>query len=143
MAVGVKNGAGIERMVLCHHSMASLDAASRGYEILLEEGHLIAGLNHFWPGNAIRVKTLRRVRRDEWIHVAVTYDGSSRADGLQVYLDGVLAEVDVVRDNLYNTIRYEDKTPPPLMLGARFRDPGFKDGVIDEFQVSHTRLTSP
>ena len=141
IAFWMKTVDGMDRMVVAHHSKASLDAASRGYEIFLDKGRVVAGLNHFWPGNALRVKTVQRVPRDTWVHVAVTYDGSSRAAGLQIYVDGNPVATDVIRDNLYRTIRYEGHSPPPLMLGARFRDPGFKNGAIDDFQVFYTRLS--
>jgi hypothetical protein len=131
---------GKDQMVIWHRSMASMDAASRGYELLYDHGHLVASLVHFWPGNAIRVRTKMAIRAGSWTHVTVTYDGSSRAEGLRIYLDCYPAEVEVVRDRLYNTIKYEDD-PPPLTIGARFRDPGFKDGSLDEFRVYDACLT--
>ena len=131
----LKPGAGgKDRMVVWHKSMASSDAGSRGYEVLLDEGHVVASLVHFWPGNAIRVRTRAFIRPEKWTHVAVTYDGSSRADGLRIYLDCHETPVDVIRDNLYSTIKYEGDGPP-LTIGARFRDPGFRDGSLDEFYV--------
>ena len=36
----------------------------------------------------LRVKTAEQVPTNQWIHVAFVYDGSSRADGLQIWLDG-------------------------------------------------------
>ncbi len=141
VAFWMKIGDGVDRMVLVHHSKASSDAASHGYEILLQDRRLSAALIHFWPGNALRVETLRQLAQDEWVHVAVAYDGSSRADGLRIYLDGVPVEHRVVRDNLYNSIRYRGERYLPLILGARFRDPGFKNGSMDEFQIFNTRLS--
>ncbi len=41
-----------------------------------------------------------QIVRDEWIHVFFTYDGSRRAGGLKVYLNGRPAEVDVRLDAL-------------------------------------------
>ncbi|MEO6184507.1 MAG: DUF1549 domain-containing protein, partial [Verrucomicrobiota bacterium] len=37
------------RFVVLHHSKASADAASRGYELLLENGKVAFGLHHMWP----------------------------------------------------------------------------------------------
>ncbi len=36
----------------------------------------------------------------------MTYDGSSRAAGIRLYLDGALLETDVVRDHLFKDISY-------------------------------------
>lgn len=127
--------------VVCHCSKATLDAGSRGYEVFLEDGHVVFGLGHFWPGNALRLKTLEALAAGQWRHLAVTYDGSSRAQGIALYLDGKPAPVETIRDHLYGTIRYE-KNQPALTLGARFRDPGFKGGRIDDFQIFGNRLTA-
>ena len=42
---------------MLHRSKAWTDAGSRGYELLIEDGKLCADLVHFWPGNAIGIKT--------------------------------------------------------------------------------------
>jgi len=132
----IKPGAGgMDKMVVLHRSAASMDAASRGYEVMLEQGHVVFSLIHFWPGNAIRVRTQGTVPTGEWTHIAVTYDGSSRADGAAVYINGAAAAVETIRDGLSQTIRYERGGPYALTLGARFRDPGFKDGALDELRV--------
>ncbi|MBS0266962.1 MAG: DUF1549 domain-containing protein, partial [Planctomycetes bacterium] len=45
------------RQVIFHRSVAAEDAAFRGYSLVLDEGHAVFSLIHFWPGNAIRVRT--------------------------------------------------------------------------------------
>ncbi len=142
IAVWIRPGAGTERMVVLHHSAASMDAASRGYELMLDSGGVVFGLNHFWPGNAVRVRTAETVPANDWTHIAVSYDGSSRAGGVQVYINGRAAPVEVIRDNLFQTIRYERGGPYSLQIAARFRDPGFKDGAVDELGVFDVCLTA-
>jgi hypothetical protein len=39
-----------DRAVVFHRSQAWTDAASRGYELLIEEAKLKWSLIHFWPG---------------------------------------------------------------------------------------------
>ncbi|MFZ4767888.1 MAG: DUF1549 domain-containing protein, partial [Roseimicrobium sp.] len=72
-----------ERAVIMHHSRAGVDAASRGWEVLLESGKVSFTLAHFYPGNAVRVRTAQSITANEWTHLTVTYDGSSRAAGLK------------------------------------------------------------
>ena len=67
--------------MIFHRSKAWTDAASCGYELLLEDGRLSAALIHFWPGNALRLVAKQALPVNEWVHVAITYDGSSRARG--------------------------------------------------------------
>ncbi len=128
-----------ERAVVFHRSRAWTDAGSRGYQLLIEDGKLSASLIHFWPGNAIRVKTENQIPVNKWIHVAFVYDGSSRADGLAIYIDGVRAETEVVRDNLYKQIT--GGGGDNITIGQRMRDRGFTNGLVDEFEVYSRELT--
>ncbi len=127
------------RMVVAHHSRAPIDAGSRGYELLLEQGQVAVGLHHMWPGNSLKVKTKAAIPVETWAHVTVTYDGSSKASGLRIYLNGELTELEVVRDGLWKDITYGGE--PELAIGYRFRDNGFKGGEVDEFQVFNRELT--
>jgi hypothetical protein len=129
------------RAVVVHHSQAPVDAGSRGYEVLLEGGRVAVGLHHMWPGNSLKVQTTKSIPVDTWTLVTVTYDGSSRAAGLKVYLDGEPAEVNVVRDGLRKDITYGG-SEPTLAIGHRFRDNGFKGGTVDEFRVYNRALTA-
>ena len=115
------------------------DAASRGYELLIEDGRLRWSLIHFWPGNAISIRTQDPIAVDQWIHVAVSYDGSSRADGLRIYVNGERTKIDVVRDGLAKTIT--GGGGDTVAIGERFRDRGFKGGSVDEYQLFDRELT--
>jgi hypothetical protein len=128
-----------DRAVIFHRSRAWTDAASRGYELLIEEGHLQASLIHFWPGNAVSVRTSMPVAIDEWVHVAVCWDGSSRAEGLRIFVDGQPAATTVVRDALTREIRGGGSDE--IMIGARFRDRGFTNGMVDDFLVFDRELS--
>ena len=128
-----------ERAVIFHRSRAWTDAGSRGYQLLIEDGRLSASLIHFWPGNAIRIRTRDKMAVGQWVHVAMTYDGSSRAEGMTLYVDGLRAECDVVRDHLFKNITGGGATT--LDIGQRFRDRGFKNGLVDELKVFRRRLT--
>ncbi len=129
-----------QRAVVYHRSRAWTDAGSRGYQLLLEDGRLSASLIHFWPGNAIRVRTREAIEIGEWLHVTISYDGSSRASGLQIYLDGKPAQLEIVQDSLYKNIT--GGGGDTITIGQRFRDNGFSGGLIDEFQVFDRQLSS-
>ena len=133
------------RQMIFHRSVAAEDSAFRGYSLVLDNGHAVFSMIHFWPGNAIRVETKSVLPIGQWTHVAITYDGSSRAAGLAIYINGLLAQLDVIRDKLTRDIvhrgEWGDSGSPELSLGARFRDSGFKGGTVDEFQVFDRELT--
>ena len=127
--------------VLVHRTQAALDAGSRGYELSLKEGKLVGGLTHMWPENAIRLVSQDQLPLDSWVHLAMTYDGTSRADGVHLYMNGQQLTTRTVRDNLLKNITYERVTTH-LTMGYRFRDTGFKNGLIDDFRVYNRTLTA-
>lgn len=128
-----------DRAVVFHRSRAWTDAASRGYQLLIEDGKLSFSLIHFWPGNAIRIRSRKEIPLKKWIHVSVTYDGSSRASGLKLFLDGQALTSEVIRDHLYKNITGGGGNN--IAIGERFRDRGFTDGKIDEFKVFDRELS--
>jgi hypothetical protein len=140
MALWIRPDQHAERTIVAHRSRAEIDAASRGYELMLVEGKPTFSLIHFWPGNAVRVIAVEAIAEKAWSHVAVAYDGSSRADGVTIYIDGRRVDTTVVRDNLFKTIKYKGEQPP-LALAKRFRDVGFKNGAVDEFMLFDCALS--
>jgi len=80
--------------------------------------------------NAIQVRTRERLRLGDFYHVGVTYDGSGRAAGLVVYLNGKPADVEVVRDALSGPV----KTDAPLRLGSKAIGKPFV-GQIDDLRL--------
>jgi hypothetical protein len=68
---------------------------------------------------AIRVLSVTPLPLDgAWKHIFFTYDGSGRASGVKIYVNGIEIPIRIVSDNLSNaTIR----TPAPMQLG--WRDP--------------------
>ena len=142
LSVRLKTSSNAPRVVVLHHSKAPIDAGSRGYELLLEGGRVAFGLHHMWPGNSLKVVTKQAVAIDRWTQITVSYDGSSSASGIRIYLDGRPADLEVVRDNLRKDITYGG-AEPDLALGYRFRDNGFKGGRVDELRVFDRALTPP
>ncbi len=145
-ALWLKPAAHQAREIVVHRSVAAEDSAYRGYSLVLDQGRAVFSMIHFWPGNALRVQTRAPLPVGEWTHLVVTHDGSSRAAGIRAYLNGSNASLEVVRDALSRDIvhrpEWGDSGAPELSLGARFRDVGFKGGVIDEFLVFDRELTA-
>ena len=67
--------------------------------------------------------------------LVITYDGSSRAAGVRLYLNGAPLASEVIRDRLFKDITYDPAAgdnvgeQPRLTIAARFRDSGFKNGL--------------
>ncbi len=139
VALWLEAPAKYERAVIFHRSRAWTDAASRGYELLVDEGHLRWSLIHFWPGDAVSVRSVEPLLIDEWTHVAVTSDGSGTASGLKLFVNGQPASTTIVRDHLTREIT--GGGGDTISIGERFRDHGFKDGLVDDFRVFDRQLT--
>ncbi len=145
-----------EKGVILHRSRAGLDAANRGYELTLESGKLTATLGHFYPGNAIRVQAKDRINLSGWKHIGFTYDGSSRAAGIKLFVEGKELPVVIVRDQLYKDIDYLvewgdlDKTKVAdaekgdlitLRFGGRTLDSSLRNAGMDELRAFDTQLS--
>ena len=118
------------RATVLHTSTFTIETDQQGYQLLLEDGMLAWQVIHFWPGSAAAIRTSEEFPLGRWVEVALTYDGSSRASGLRVYLDGVVARAGVVRDHLDGPAEARS-----FQIGFRDRDLGFKDGDVDELRV--------
>ena len=114
-------------------------AAYRGYDLLVETGGKISvHLIHHWPDDALKVITKLGASRNAWHHVAVTYDGSGKAAGVKIHLDGKPAPVEILSDKLKGTIQTEQ----PHRLGLRTTSLPFK-GKLDEVQIYANALPEP
>ena len=80
--------------------------------------------------DAIQVRTRERLRLGDWYHVAATYDGSGKAAGLGLYVNGKAADVEVVRDSLTGPI----KTDAALRVGSKTLGKPFV-GQIDDLRL--------
>lgn len=128
-----------DRAVILHSGprMYSQSADASGFEILLEKGKLRWSAIHIWPGCAASIETTEPFPIGKWVHVTVTYDGTSRADGMKLYYDGQLAKTQVLRDHLDKKIVAET-----FRLASRPRDDrGFAQGKIDDLSVFRHALT--
>jgi Protein of unknown function (DUF1553)/Protein of unknown function (DUF1549)/Concanavalin A-like lectin/glucanases superfamily/Planctomycete cytochrome C len=112
------------------------ESAYRGWDLYLNDGKVYVHLIHEWETNAIRVNATNAIEVNQWHHLFVTYDGSSKARGVQIYVDGKPAEMETTHDTLSDTIQ----TSKPLRIGRRSPGAPFR-GRIDEVRIYSRRLT--
>ncbi len=88
----------------------------RGWDVWLEGNRFAAHLIHHWSDDALKVRTRKdTVKRGEWQHVFVTYDGSGKAEGLRIYVDGQAQETDAEA----NTLKTTTRTSAPFKIARR------------------------
>ncbi|NNE75655.1 MAG: DUF1549 domain-containing protein, partial [Pricia sp.] len=122
----------------------------RGYSLSLRENKIELLMAHVWPDNAIVERSLKDIPKDQWVQLTMTYDGSSTAEGLKVFVDGLEQKTTVVNDNLYKDIifnSYEDyiyKHPiePGLQIGAIWRGKGIGGAKVDDILVFDKELAA-
>ncbi len=92
----------------------AVDGSRKGYEMVFEETHLIDiqrwaapltfRMTAAWPEDALAIRTKASLNNGEWKHLVIVGDGSGRAAGIRIYLDGRPAEVEILRDALRGSI---------------------------------------
>lgn len=99
--------------------------------------HMTVRLTAAYPHNGIEVVTRERVRQKGYAHITVNYDGSGRAAGLQVWVNGKPAALRVSRDALAGSFRSS--------AAMRLADPALGspfNGNVDDLRV-YRRMLSP
>lgn len=129
------------------HRQSGTDTGFHGAELSFEDGRLSFGLIRFWPGNAMAVRTLAPLPANEWVHIVASYDGSGRAAGLRLAINGGAAETERVRDHLSK----DTQAAAPgltyfsggsgLVFGERFRSVGLKDCLLDDVRIFNRALS--
>src|SRR5690554_3667546 len=113
----------------------------RGYHLNLKNNQLELLMAHTAPYNAITKITEADIPRDQWINLVMTYDGSSKAKGLRIFLNGKEMETTTTHDNLYKDILFSGNNQPGLQVGAVWRGKGLKDALVDEVTVYDQELS--
>lgn len=66
----------------------------RGWDLFIQDRNCAIHLVNRWPENALKVATENNpIRPGEWQHIFATYDGSGKAEGVRIYVDGTEARL--------------------------------------------------
>jgi len=115
------------------------DAGYRGWDLWVQGNEFAAHLVHKWQDDAIKVSTTGSlVKRGTWQHVFVTYDGSAKAEGFRIFVDGKQAKLNLEANTLKNTPR----TPAPLLLGRRKKSGVLAGGALQDLRIYARRLAA-
>ena len=132
-------------------SRVAPDKTAHGYQVSLVEAkdgsfHLGFRLHEDRAaGRSIEVRSKATIPLQKLSHVAVTWDGSGKATGVSLYLNGKPAEIDVVADRLGDVV----KQGGDLLVGAEkatssersVRDELLANTILDELRVYHEALS--
>ena len=99
----------------------------RGYDFWIQGRSIGTHIIHQWPGNALKVVSTESLLLNKWQHVSISYDGSSKADGIKIYIDGKLSKNKVEQDSLNASIL----TDTPFRIGRRSQGGHFRGEAED------------
>ncbi|MBM1104617.1 DUF1553 domain-containing protein [Aurantibacter crassamenti] len=122
-----------------------------GWDLYLDSlNHLNARLIHSLPHNYIQIRSKDSIKINTWKHVAFTYDGSGKAEGLSLYVDGKKAEATLPYNNLYKSIKTLQSAVHgienrPVVVAKSYRsftgENGIFKGALDDIYLYSKTLT--
>ncbi|MCI0701706.1 MAG: DUF1553 domain-containing protein [Planctomycetia bacterium] len=112
----------------------------RGWDFWVEGEKIGMHLIHAFPEDAMKVVTNTPIPVNQWAHVAVVYDGSGKASGATVFINGQPQPTTTQFDTLKGTT----KTQVPLTIGQRFTGEGRLLGAsVEDVRVYDRALPHP
>ena len=112
---------------------------TRGWDVEFTGGKASVHLIHKWPANSIHVEAVDGLPADTFTHVAFSYDGSGKAAGVQLYVNGRLAKTTIKQDTLTGTIN----TTAPFSIGRRGDAGQPFTGRVDDLRIYSRALAAP
>jgi hypothetical protein len=150
-SIGIKVNipASLKEGVIFHKSLVERLYNFRGYHLILtKDNKLELSITHAAPSNAITKLSIDTVPRDQWIQLAMTYDGSAKASGMKLFMDGTEVRSEIVMDQLLKDILFNINShdhgmngEPGLQIGAWARGAGLKGASVDDIIVYDRELT--
>ncbi|MFN9986761.1 MAG: DUF1553 domain-containing protein [Pirellula sp.] len=110
----------------------------RGWDVWTDNGAVVSHVVNKWPENSIRVGSNQRLTASRWQHVAITYDGSSKAEGLKIFIDGNEVAKNITNNTLTDTI----KTTVPLRIGRRHTTAPTTDAKLQDVRIYRKALNA-
>ena len=123
-----------DRFVISHYTRGT-DAGYNGWDLTSDNGYLESRIYRVWPGNAIGVRTKEQIPANQWMDLTATYDGSSTAAGLKIFIGDRELETEIVRDEIIKAANVEVMHGGKFAYGFRFRDRGFAGAELDKLNV--------
>ncbi len=128
-----------EESAILHHSDPRR-YGFQGYDLLLKNNQVNFRLMHAFPHDAISVVGQQQLKVGQWHHIVVSYDGSSRANGIKIFINGKKEAVDIEYDHLIKNIRsfpdiHKTSALSGLTFGYRVLEKTMKEAALDEFYL--------
>jgi len=115
------------------------DDGFRGWDLSAQDGEFTTHLVHHWQDDAIKVLTTgKTLKPGNWQHVFVTYDGSGKAEGFKIFVDGKEAKLKIDT----NTLKSTTQTQTPFLLGQRKKSMMLHDALVQDLRIYSRKLNA-
>ncbi len=115
------------------------DQGFRGWDLWVQGNEFAAHLVHRWKDDALKAATTGgRAKPGAWQHVFVTYDGSSKAQGFRIYVDGREARLNVEA----NTLKSSPRADAPILVGRRKKSGVMSGAAVRDLRIYGRRLAA-
>ncbi len=111
--------------------------AYRGWDLWVQNNQVGAHIISKWQENAVKAVSRQRIRPGEWYHIFITYDGSGKAAGLKVYINGISQSTNVEADNLTGST----KTTVPFKFAQRNGSARLDNVALQDVRIYNRPLT--
>ena len=121
----------------------------RGYSLHLNPDRTLRVLlSYVWPANCIELRTRQPLPLRSWQHLTLTYNGSGKASGVRLFINGNPAPCQLVTDNLTKGLLHgpfgtnkSDKLPV-FEIGNEDREKTPHHVGVDELRIYDRQLSA-
>lgn len=111
----------------------------RGWDLWIEGNKPGVHIINAYPENALKVVSNTPLPINQWAHVTIVYDGTAKATGVKIYVNGTAQASTTQNDSLSSTTL----TEVPLTIGSRHHSERFSNNLIEDLRVYDRALTAP
>jgi hypothetical protein len=110
----------------------------RGWDMWIENGQVATHIINRWDSDAIKVLANANLKPRKWNHLMITYDGSGKAEGVSIYVNGERQQTTPVVNRLKGTIH----TEVPFKIGQRNTTSRLDGTSIEDVRLYNRALSA-
>jgi hypothetical protein len=99
----------------------------RGFDFWQQGRSIGTHIVNKWPDNGLKVVSKNSIPENKWTHVVLTYNGSLKAAGVKIYINGKLSPNKIEK----NTLKEATQINAPFRIGSRGSGSHFTGELAD------------
>lgn len=108
----------------------------RGWDLWVEGGKIGTHIISAFPEDALKVVSNTPVPVNQWVHVAIAYDGTAKPEGVTIYVNGQPQGT----TTQFNALKGTTRTEVPLTIGERFNSERLLGASIEDVRLYGRKL---